>query len=66
MISVKNCVDCYINHDRSVQKKFSNFLPGVSPRIFFRKKFFHQKHTNDVFLESVFNGDYEFDITLIE
>jgi hypothetical protein len=47
-------------------KKIFEFFAWGIPQDFFRKNFFHQKHTNDVFLESVFNGDYEFDIILIE
>ncbi len=41
-------------------------MPGVSPMDFFEKIFFHRKHTNFMFLSSIFDGDHESDVILIK
>jgi hypothetical protein len=33
---------------------------------FFEKIFFHRKHTNFMFLSSIFDGDHESDVILIK
>ncbi len=66
IISVKNCLDWYINRNISVQKMLWKFLSGVPPRIplgFCAKIFFlREKYTNDMSIDAVFDGDYEFAI----
>jgi hypothetical protein len=41
------------------KNNFRNFFPGLPSRDFFLKNFFRQKYTNDMSLDSVFDGDYE-------
>ena len=49
-----------------VNKNFFQIFCLDHPPDFFRKIFFHQKYINDMFIDSVFHGDYEFHISFIK
>ena len=55
VISVENCVDWYINRDISAQNFVWKFLSVSILHDFFRKFCFHQKYTNDMSIDSVFD-----------
>ncbi len=63
---MKSCVDWYKNRDPFVEKKIFEFFAWGIAIDFVGKKNFHRKHTNFMFLSSVFDGDHESDVILIK
>ena len=58
VISIKNCIDRYMIQHIWIKKIFFEiFLAGI-PRLFL-EFFFPTKYTIDMYIRSVFDGDYE-------